>query len=76
MEGYVVFIPLRGFALTLVIVPGSTGISLLYEFLQLPFSYERFYLLFQVSAVLCLMFVILMETAVFSLVTHVGRRVQ
>ena len=72
MKGYVVFVPLRGFALTLVIVLRSVGISLLYEFLQLPFLYEFFYLLFQVSAVLYVMSTILVETAVFSLVTHAG----
>ena len=49
MKGHVIFVPLRDFMLTLVIIPGSIGISLLHELLQLPFSYKLFYLLLQVS---------------------------
>jgi len=45
MKGNVIFIPLRDFVLTFVIILGSAGISFLYELLQLPFSYKLFYLL-------------------------------
>ena len=72
MKGHVIFVPLRDFMLTLVIIPGSIGITLLHELLQLPFSYKLFYLLLQVLAVLCIMLVIFVETVVFSLVTHIG----
>ena len=67
-----IFVPLRDFVLTLVIIPRSAGISILHELLQLPFSYKLFYLLLQVSAVLCVMPVIFVETAVFSIIMHVG----
>ena len=72
MKGYVVFVPLRGFTLTLIIVLGSVGISILYELLQLPFLYELFYLLLQVSAVLCVMPVVLVETVIFLLSCTLG----
>ena len=68
----VVVIPWRGFWLVFAIVPGLVGISLLYKFLQLSSSYEFLYLLLQVSAVLCVMAVIFMKTAVFPLVTDIG----
>ena len=70
-KGHAIFILLRDFVLTLVIIPGSVRISLLHELLQLPFSYELFYLLFQVFVVVCVMPVIFVEMVVFSLVTHV-----
>ena len=67
-----VFIPMRDFVLTFVIILGLAGISLLHKLLQLPFLFKLFYLLLQVSTVLCVMSVIFMKTTVFSLVTHVG----
>ena len=66
-----VFVSWRGFGHVPTIVPGSAGISLLYKFLQLPFSYEFLYLFLQVSAVLCVMAVIFMETVVFPLVMNI-----
>ena len=70
-----VFVPQRDFVLTLVVIPGSARVSLLHELLQLPFLYKLFYLLLQVSVVLCVMPVIFVETTIFSLVTHVKGRV-
>ena len=72
MIGCVVFVPRRSFALVLVIVPRSAGVSLLFKFLQLPFSYEFLYMLLQVSAIFCVVVVILMETTVFLLVMYIG----
>ena len=66
-----VFVPLRDFVVVLVTVLGPVGVSLLYKFLLLPFSYKLLYLLFQDFAIFCVMAVILVETAVFFLVTHV-----
>ena len=51
--GRVVFVPQRSFVFVLIIIPGSAGVSLLYKFLQIPFSYELLYLLLQVSAIFC-----------------------
>ena len=62
MIGRVVSVSRGSFMLVFVLVPESTEVSLLYKFLQLSFSYELLYLLFQVSTVLC----------VFLLVAHVG----
>ena len=67
-----VFVPRRRFALVLIIVPGSARVSLLFKFLQLPFSYEFLYLLLQVSAIFCVVVVILVETTVFLLVMYIG----
>ena len=75
-KGHAIFVPLRDFVLTFVIIPRSTRISLFHESLQLFFWYELFYLLLQVSAVFCVMPMIFVETAVFSLVMHVRRQVQ
>ena len=75
MKGHVVFVPLRDFMLTLVIIPRSAGISLLHELLQLPFMYKLFYLLIQVPAVLYVMPVIFVETAVFPLIAYIRRQV-
>ena len=61
-EGALVFVSLKSFVFVLIVVLGPTGISLFHKFLQLSFSYELLYLLFQVSTVLC----------VFLLVAHVG----
>ena len=44
--------------------------------LQLPFPNKLFYLLLQVPAVLRMVLVIFVKTAVFSFVTHVGRRLE
>ena len=67
-----VFVPRRSFTLVLVIVPGFARVSLLFKFLQLPFSYEFLYLLLQVSAIFCVVVVILVETTVFLLVMYIG----
>ena len=67
-----IFVLLRDF---LFIVLRPAGISLLYELLQLPFSYKLFYLLLQVSVILYVMPMIFVKTAVFSFVMHVGRQV-
>ena len=72
MMGCVVFIPRRSFTLVLVIVPGFARVSLPFKFLQLPFSYEFLYLLLQVSAIFCVVVVILVETTVFLLVMYIG----
>ena len=72
MMGCVVFVPRRSFMLVLVIVPGFARVSLLFKFLQLPFSYEFLYLLLQVSAIFCVVVVILVETTVFLLVMYIG----
>ena len=72
MIGCVVFVPRRSFALVLVIVPGFARVSLLFKFLQLPFSYEFLYLLLQVSAIFCVVVVILVETTIFLLVMYIG----
>ena len=48
------------------------GISFFYILLQLPSSNKFFYLLLQIPAVLCIMPVIFVKTAVFSFITHVG----
>ena len=70
-----VFVRLGDFVLTLVVIPGFAGVSLLHKLLQLPFSYKLLYLLLQVSAVLYVMLVIFVEMVVFSLVTRVGGQV-
>ena len=72
MKMHVVLVLLRTFALVLVTLPKSVGISLLFKFLQLSFSYKLFYLLLQVSAVLCIMSVTFVETAIFPLIVHIG----
>jgi len=68
---HVVLILLGAFALVLVTILESVGISILYKLLQLPFSHKLLYLLLQVSAVLCIMVMIFMETAILPLVTHI-----
>ena len=70
--GRVVFVPQRSFVFVLIIIPGSAVVSLLYKFLQIPFSYELLYLLLQVSAIFCVVVVILVKTTIFLLVTHIG----
>ena len=70
--GRMVFVPRGSFALVLVIVPGSAGLSLLYKFLQLSFSYEFLYLLLQVSVIFYVVAVIFVEMVVFLLVTYIG----
>ena len=72
MIGRVVSVSWGSFMLVLVIVPKSAEVSLLYKFLQLPFSYELLYLLLQVSAIFNVVVVILVEAVIFVLVTHVG----
>ena len=67
-----IFVLLRDF---LFIVLRPAGISLLYELVQLPFSYKLFYLLLQVSVILYVMPMIFVKTTVFSFVMHVGRQV-
>ena len=70
--GRVVFVLQESFVFVLIIIPGYTRVSLLYKFLQIPFSYELLYLLLQVSAIFCVVAVILMKTTIFLLVTHIG----
>ena len=70
--GRVVFVPQRSFVFVLIIIPGSAVVSLLYKFLQIPFSYELLYLLLQVSAIFCVVAMILVKTTIFLLVTHIG----
>ena len=70
--GCVVFVPQRSFVFVLIIIPGSAGVSLLYKFLQIPFSYELLYLLLQVSTIFCVVAVILVKTTIFLLDTHIG----
>ena len=70
--GRVVLIPWRGFVLVFVISFGSVGVSFLDIFLQLPFPDELLYLLLQVSAIFCVVAVILMETSKLLLITHIG----
>ena len=70
--GREVFIPWWGFALVLVVIPGPIGFSLLYKPLQFPFSYKFLYLLLQVPTILCVVVMILVEIAMFLLVTYIG----
>ena len=71
MMWLVVVIPWRGFWLVSAAVPGPIGISILYRFLQLPSSYEFPYLLLHVFAILYVMTVIFMKTAVIPLVADI-----
>ena len=52
------------------------GISFFHILLQLPSSNKFFYLLLQIPAVLRIMPMIFVKTAVFSFITHVGRRMK
>ena len=70
MRRYVVLVPLNAFMLVLVTIPESVGIPFLHVLLQFSFSYELFYLLFQVSAILRVMLVIFMKAAIFPLIAH------
>ena len=66
-----ILVPPKAFVLVLVTIPEPAGIPLLHVLLQFPFSYEFFYLLLQVSTVLCLMLVILMKMEIFPLIAHI-----
>ena len=48
------------------------GISFFHILLQLPFSNKFFYLLLLIPAILCIMPMIFVKTAVFSFIAHVG----
>ena len=65
-----VFISSKAPVLTLLTVLG--GISLFHILLQFSFLYKFFYLFLQIPAVLCIMPMIFMKTAVFSRIMHVG----
>ena len=69
--GRVILVPWWGFTLVLIIILGPTRFSLLHKPLQFPFSYEFFYLLLQIPTILCVVAVILMETTVLLLATHI-----
>jgi len=72
MRGCVVLVLLRVFMSILVTIPEPTGILLFHVFLQFPFSYEFFYLLLQIPAILCVMPVIFVKAAIFPLIMHIG----
>ena len=65
-----VFISSEAPVLTLLTILG--GISLFHVLLQFSSPYKFFYLFLQIPAVLCIIPMIFMKTAVFSLITHVG----
>ena len=57
--------------LLLVITSKSAGFPLLHKFLQFPLPNEFFYLLLQVSTILSVIAMVLIEMVVFLLVTHI-----
>ena len=65
-----VFVSSEAPVLALLSVLG--GISFFYILLQLSSPYKFFYLLLQIPAVLRIMPMIFVKTAVFSFITHVG----
>ena len=65
-----VFVSSEAPVLTLLTVLG--GISFFHILLQFSSPYKFFYLFLQIPAVLYIMPMIFMKTAVFSLITHVG----
>ena len=65
-----VFISSEAPVLTLLTV--LVGISLFHILLQFSSPYKFFYLFLQIPAILCIMPVIFLKTAVFPLITHVG----
>ena len=69
-----VFVSSEAPLLALLSVLGE--ISFFHILLQLPSSNKFFYLLLQIPAVLRIMPVIFVKTAVFSFVTHVGQRLE
>ena len=69
-----VFVSSEAPLLALLSIPG--GISFFHILLQLPFPNKLFYLLLQILAVLRIMPMIFVKTAVFSFITHVGRRLE
>jgi len=64
--------PSDGFVLVLVIISRFAKVSFLDIFLQLPFLDEFLYLLLQVFIIFCVVAMILVETAIFLLVTYIG----
>ena len=60
------------FGLLLAINSRSTGLTLFHKLLQLPFMNQFFYLLLQVSAIFNVMVMILVEAAIFPLVSYIG----
>ena len=69
-----VFVSLEAPLLALLSV--LSGISFFHILLQLPSSNKFFYLLLQIPAVLRIMPMIFVKTAVFSFITHVGWRLE
>ena len=69
-----VFVSSKAPLLALLSIP--SGISFFHILLQLPFPNKLFYLLLQIPAVLRIMPMIFVKTAVFSFITHVGRRLE
>ena len=64
--------PWSKFTLILVVPFEATMLSLLHIFLDFPFMYQLFYLLLQVSTILCVMAMILVETTILVLIADVG----
>ena len=60
------------FGLLLAINSRSTRLTLFHKLLQLPFMNQFFYLLLQVSAIFNVMVMILVEAAIFPLVSYIG----
>ena len=67
----VVLVPRNVFMPLLVITSKSAGFPFLHKFLELPLPNELFYLLLQVFGIFSVMAVVLMEMAVFLLITHI-----
>ena len=64
--------PLSKFTLILVVPFEAAMLSLLHIFLDFPFMYQLFYLLLQVSTILRVMAMILVETTILVLIADVG----
>ena len=64
--------PWSKFTLILVAPFEAAVLSLLHIFLEFPFLYQLFYLLFQVPTILRVMAMILVETTILVLITDVG----
>ena len=64
--------PWSKFTLILVVPFEAAMLSLLHIFLDFPFMYQLFYLLLQVSTILRVMAMILVETTILVLIADVG----
>ena len=64
--------PWSKFTLILVVPFEAVVLSLLHIFLEFPFLYQLFYLLFQVPTILRVMAMILVETTILILIADVG----